>query len=66
MDKDIHDAIRLHRQRFGEFNVTILGLNMEDPGTKQMLLDAISKSLDNGKPVSDEDIGLNLSEGDLV
>jgi len=66
VDNDISKAIILHQQRFGEFNATILGLNLGESSVKQRLLDAISKALDTGVPISDSDIGVTYDNDVLI
>lgn len=68
MNNEIYDAIDAHRAKFGEFDATIINLNMGDPIVKSKILDAIRIALDTGVPVSDEAIGLNdnLPDGALA
>jgi len=59
MDNEIYDAIDAHRAKFGEFDATIINLNMGDPEIRQQLLSAIQTAIDTGVPISDKALGLN-------
>jgi len=65
MDEDVKAAVARHREQFGEFNATILGLDMGDADTKRKLLVAIDEAIESGTPISDAAIGVTI-EADVL
>ncbi len=63
MDEELSQAVERHKQVFGRFNATTIGVNMSAPGVKERVLSAIAKAIETGTPISDADIGATAPEG---
>jgi len=58
---ELFEAIQAHIQQFGEFDVTIINLNMDSPDVKQKLMTAIQRAINTGVPITEDSVDLDLS-----
>lgn len=59
----IYDLIRLYRERFGDLNLTLINVNLDNPAIKQRLMSALESAIESGVPVTDEQMGFGVPEG---
>lgn len=60
MDSELMAAVNRHREKFDEFNASIVTVDFDAPGVRQRMLEAIEKAIATGVPVSDESLGLSF------
>lgn len=66
MDQDVLEAIERHEDKFGEFNATIIALNLSRPEVKRRLMGAIDQAIASNTPISDADLGIEAEPGVMI
>ena len=58
---NLFQAIDLHKQRFGRFDVTLVARPVEV--TEARIVQAIEEALETGEPVTDATLGISYPDG---
>jgi len=66
MDEELFEAVKRHREKFGEFDANIMTVDFGAPGIKQRFLDAIAEAIRTNTPISDEALGLSFPDDVLL